>query len=145
MAGVATHMLLQYLRELSRWSGDAFRNLSPSKLSLGLRRLPQQCARGILLFLRSPMIKLLTKLRAALFGWAKSSPAAGVERKVEPVSLAINVDTSELKAALALVEQIKAASEDVNASLILAEIKGLRSDLAQQHERENHIYSRVTS
>jgi hypothetical protein len=81
------------------------------------------------------MIKLFAWLRTALFGKTEMLPVAEAERaKVEPITVAINVDTSELKAALPLLEQIKAASQDAGAALILAELKGLRADLATQHE-----------
>lgn len=92
------------------------------------------------------MIKLFAWLRAALTGKAESPPVVEAKKpRVEPVTMQINVDTSELQAALALLEQIKVAAEDAGPAMILAELKGLRKDLAEQHAHESYVGLRVTS
>jgi hypothetical protein len=62
--------------------------------------------------------KPLDWLHAALFGSTKLEPVATpAAPKAEPIPMEITVDTSELKAALALLEQIVAEAKKANAAL----------------------------
>jgi hypothetical protein len=64
------------------------------------------------------MSKYFSRLFAALCGKAKLPVvAAPAETKVEPIPMEITVDTSELKAALALLGQIVAEAKKANAAL----------------------------